>query len=462
MPRLAEFLEHLSQSRLVSAEALEPLRSTFPMEPAGDAAVRFARLLVSKGLLTSYQANKLLNGRTRGFFLGPYRILRRLGEGGMGKVYLAEHRTDRRRVAIKVLPPQKALEDEQVLRRFLREMELSKRVDHPNVARTIEVGQEAGAHFMVMEFVPGDSLYNLVRGSRGGSGPMRVADAARYFLKVLDGLEAAHEAGLVHRDIKPSNLMITPDGDAKILDLGLARATGEESPLTHPNAVIGTLDYASPEQLSDASRADRRSDLYSLGCTIYFALAGRPPFEGGDIVNKIFRQRMEEAVPVEQLARGVPQAFGAILRKLMAKDPAERYQDCGEVRRDLARWSNPKLVHALLGAEAEAAKAFRPPPPELDEDDLRISDEESPRSAISVLRELGSAEVSSAPLYQGPPPPRPAVVVPTSSLAPRSVERRLPIRANRSNPDNGWILWFSLFAFTLGVVAILLITLLSR
>lgn len=462
MPRLDEFLEHLSQSRLVSPEAVEPLRLNFAVEPASDAAVRFARLLVSKGLLTTYQANKLLNGRTRGFFLGPYRVLRRLGEGGMGKVYLAEHRTDHRRVAIKVLPPRKALEDEQVLRRFLREMELSKRVDHPNVARTIDVGQESGAHFMVMEFVPGDSLYNLVRGSHGGSGPMRVADAARYFLKVLDGLEAAHQAGLVHRDIKPSNLMITPEGDAKLLDLGLARATGEESPLTHPNAVIGTLDYASPEQLSDASRADRRSDLYSLGCTLYFALTGRPPFEGGDIVNKIFRHRMEEAEPVEQLARGVPQAFGAIIRKLMAKDPSERYQDCAELRRDLARWANPKLVHALLGAEADAAKAFRPPPPELDEDDLRISDEDSPRSAISVLRELGSAEVSSAPLYQPPPPPRPALVVPPSTGSLHAVERHLPKRPPPSNPDNRWILWFSLFAFTLGVVAILLITLLSK
>ena len=160
---------------------------------------------------------------------------------------------------------------------------------------------------MVMEYVEGESLYQLVKGRRGG--PLRVPDAARYFLQVLDGLGAAHAGGLIHRDIKPSNLMVTPDGGAVILDLGLARASGEASALTLANVVIGTLDYASPEQLGDASKADPRSDLYSLGCTLYFALAGRPPFEGGDMVNKIFKHRMEDPEPLERVARGVPAAF---------------------------------------------------------------------------------------------------------------------------------------------------------
>ena len=192
---------------------------------------------------------------------------------------------------------------------------------------------------MVLEYVPGESLYQIVKGGRGG--PLRVPDAARYFLQVLDGLDAAHAGGLIHRDIKPSNLMVTPDGDAVILDLGLARASGEASALTLANVVIGTLDYASPEQLGDASKADRRSDLYSLGCTLYFALAGRPPFEGGDVVNKIFKQRMEDPEPLERVARGVPAAFGAIVRKLMAKEPDDRYQSCQELSVDLARWTDP-------------------------------------------------------------------------------------------------------------------------
>ena len=347
MPRLETFVEDLRRSKLVTRAEIERARAGLGPEP--DAAA-LARVLIGRGLLTRYQAQKVLNGRTWGFFLGDYRILHRLGAGGMGKVYLARRERDGQPVAIKVLPPKKALEDEQALRRFYREMELSRRLRHPNLARTLEVGAVGDAHYMVMEYIPGDSLFNLVKREHGGSGPLRVPDAARYFIKVLAGLHAAHEAGLVHRDVKPSNLMITPDGDAKILDLGLAKATGEVSPLTHPNAVVGTLDYASPEQLADASRADRRSDLYSVGCTLYFTLAGRPPFDGGDIVSKIFRHRMEDPEPLEQVAHGVPQAFGAIVRRLMSKEPGDRYQTAAELADDLARWTDPERVRALLGA----------------------------------------------------------------------------------------------------------------
>ncbi len=166
------------------------------------------------------------------------------------------------KVAIKVLPPKQAAESEQALLRFRREMDLSQRVQHPNLARTFQVGEADGVHFMIMEYIPGDSLFHLVK-ARGG--PLRVPDTARYFLKVLDGLGAAHAAGLIHRDIKPSNLMITPDGDAKILDLGLARALEDEHSLTRPNTVLGTLDYASPEQLSDAAKADRAATCTASG-----------------------------------------------------------------------------------------------------------------------------------------------------------------------------------------------------
>jgi serine/threonine protein kinase len=331
----------------------------------------------------------------------------------MGKVYLAANQRDGLRVAIKVLPPSKAADGGQALKRFRREMELSRRALHPNLARTIEVGQAGDVHFMVLEYVPGESLYQLVKHPKGG--PLRVFDAARYFLKVVDGLEAAHNAGLVHRDIKPSNLMVTPEGDARILDLGLARSTTEDSPLTKPNAVIGTLDYASPEQLSNASSADRRSDLYSLGCTIYFALAGSAPFEGGDVVNKIFKQRMDDPEPLERVARGVPSAFAAIVRKLMAKDPADRYQDCRELRADLARWADPSVVKGILGSEATSAQTFRPPPPELDDEDFRLLDDEGTLSG-STLRDLGSAEAAPAPMHKPPKPPRLAVILP----APRS------------------------------------------
>lgn len=452
MIRLDQFATAAVRSGLVSADIMAAERASASLNASDpEAAVTLAKRLIDRGTLTSYQARKLLAGATKGFFLGGYRILRRLGEGGMGKVYLAVRDGDGQRVAIKVLPPKLASESQQALKRFRREMDLSRRVRHPNIARTLDVGVEVGVHFMVLEYIPGDSLYHLVK-ARGG--PLRVPDAARYFLKVLDGLEAAHQSGLVHRDIKPSNLMVTPQGDAKILDLGLARAMGDdEKPLTNPNTVLGTLDYASPEQLSDATKVDARSDLYSLGCTIYFTLTGRAPFEGGDAVNKIYKHRMEEAAPLEEEARGVPAAFAAIVRKLMSKTPSERYATAAEVRNDLARWTNPERVRAILGAEAEAARAFKPPPPELDDEDLRLLAEEDGSSSMVSLRSLGDAEPAQAPIHRLPAPSRPAVVVQRAAGLP-------PLPRQRSHDDVSWLVRFTVIACLVGLAAVILITLL--
>jgi serine/threonine protein kinase len=449
---LDEFVENVDRSGLVPPDELAQARDAFEREPAGDAPVRLARRLVQQGSLTEYQARKLLAGATKGFLLGGYRILRPLGEGGMGKVFLAESELTFDKVAIKVLPPRKAQEEAGSLVRFRREMELSQRCDHPNVARTIAVGNEGDVHFMVLEYIPGMSLYDMVRSDRYG--PFRVTDAARLFLKVIDGLEAAHQAGLVHRDLKPSNIMITPDGNAKLLDLGLARALGEEKGITRVNTVLGTLDYASPEQLSDATRADVRSDLYSLGCTLYYALSGRPPFEGGDMINKIFRQRLDDPEPLEKVARGVPSTFAAIVRKLMNKKPDERYQSCGELRADLLRWTDPARLRAILGAEAEAARSFHPPAPALGEDDLRLlSIADDSNSSVLSLRDLGDPEPSQAPRHKPPLPPLPA------ALRPRShPESETP----RGHDETRWLLHFSLVVLGLGLVAILMIALLLR
>ena len=180
-------------SGLVPTADLTQARAQVEPEPAADAALRLARLLVQQGLLTTYQARKLLAGATRGFFLGGYRILSPLGEGGMGKVFLAVNEQTFGKVAIKVLPPRKAIEEAGSLVRFRREMELSQRRDHPNVARTLAVGTEGDVNFIVLEYIPGMSLFDMVRSERYG--PLRVSDAARLFLKVLDGLDAAHQAG---------------------------------------------------------------------------------------------------------------------------------------------------------------------------------------------------------------------------------------------------------------------------
>ena len=302
---------------------------------------------------------------------------------------------------------------------------------------------------MVLEYVPGESLYQLVKHPRGG--PLRVPDAARYFQKVVDGLEAAHDAGLVHRDIKPSNLMVTPEGDARILDLGLARLMDEESPLTRPNVVIGTLDYytPAPKQLGNAARRPTAgaTPLQPPGCTICTsALAGRAPVpEGETSSTSIFKQLHGRPRTARSgVAPGGPLGLlAAVVRKLMAKDPDDRYQDCEELRGDLARWADPAVVHSILGSEADSARAFRPPPPELDEDDLRLLSDEEGISGSS-LRDLGSAEAPPAPMHKPPRPPRPAVVL------------RSQKRAAYSGPpdETRWLVQFIAFALIAGVLVI--------
>lgn len=448
MTSLDDFTANVASSGLVEPEILARHRALIDGQTQPEPAQELAKRLIHGGHLTSYQARKLLEGATRGFFLGGYRLLRQLGEGGMGKVYLAES-PSHDRVAIKVLPPKKILEEANALVRFYREMELSRRCLHQNLARTIAVGVEDEVHYMVMEYIAGKSLYDIIRHPRYG--PLRVPDAARLFLQLADGLEAAHLAGLVHRDIKPSNIMITPTGEAKLLDMGLARAIDEETGLTKAGVVLGTLDYASPEQLRDAATADVRSDLYSVGCTLYFALAGRPPFEGGNMINKIFRQRMEDPEPVEKFAPGVPTAFGAIVRKLMNKKPEERYQDCTELKIDLARWLDPARLKTVLGAQAEAARAFQPPPPELLDDDVRLDNPLSDPNGSLSLRDLGSPVPSPPPRRREPPPPLQASFRPLPAKS-RSAAQPL-------SDDSRWLIQFGIVAALVGIVAVVAISL---
>lgn len=450
---LEDFVANLLKTGLVSSREIEEARAGLEPGPPAQTTIRLAQALIDRGRLTSYQARKILAGATRGFLLDGYRLLRPLGKGGMGQVFLAQS-PGGERVAVKVLPPRKAIEEENALKRFNRERELSSRASHPNLAKMLGEGSVGDIHYMVMEYIKGASLFDMVKS--GQRGALSVPDASRLFLKVLDGLEAAHRAGLIHRDIKPSNIMITPEGEPKILDLGLARALGEEVALTRDNAVLGTLDYASPEQLSDAAKADRRSDLYSLGCTLYFVLAGRPPFEGGDMINKIFKQRMEDPDPLEKVAKGVPSAFAAIVRKLMAKDPADRYQTCQELRTDLARWTDPELVRSLLGDRAMAARTFRPPPPELEEADLRLLDSEDDSSPIILsLRDLGTAEASPSPHQKLPLPPVPALILP-------GTPRQGPKPAIVDGNDDRWLYQFSAIIAIIGLLAIIFIAIFLR
>ncbi|WP_437192028.1 lipopolysaccharide core heptose(II) kinase RfaY [Planctomicrobium sp. SH527] len=305
--------------------------------PTGEALLEY---LISKELITPWQASKLLVGKHKGFFLGKYRLQRLLGKGGMSSVYLAEHVLMRRRCAIKVLP-WKLVKDSSYLQRFHREAQAVASLDHPNIVRAYDVDQEKDGnveiHFLVMEYVEGSNLFDLVQ----QFGPLSPAVAAEYLRQGALGLEHAHRAGMVHRDVKPGNFIVDQNGVVKLMDLGLARVAAQEDhslTVAHDERVLGTADYLAPEQAVDSHLVDARADIYSLGCTLYFLLSGRPPFNEGTLTQRLLAHQTKEPTPLETLRNDVPESLLQITRGMMKKDREERIQSASEVVELLTRW----------------------------------------------------------------------------------------------------------------------------
>jgi len=297
-------------------------------------------------------------GRTlEGTMLGPYRLDSFIGGGGMGAVFRALDTTLDRTVAVKVLARQQS-DDEELLKRFRNEAQSAARLDHENIGRVHAVGSEEGWHFIVFEFIEGTNLRDLVR----EGGPFDLARTVDLAMQIADALEHAAEREVVHRDIKPSNIVITPAGRARIVDMGLARlhhVSGDHD-LTVSGMTLGTFDYISPEQARDPREADVRSDLYSLGCTMFFMLAGRPPFGDGTMVQKLLQHQQAPPPAIEEMRPDVPRRFGVILDRLMAKDPADRYQRPAELAADLAAFAAAEAIP--LGVPRIAAQIVAPPP----------------------------------------------------------------------------------------------------
>jgi serine/threonine-protein kinase len=300
-----------------------------------------ARELMQRNWVTAYQMNQLFLGRGQELLLGPYVLLERLGEGGMGQVFKARHRKLNRVVALKVIRRDK-LNNAEAISRFFREVQAAAKLDHPNIVAAYDAGEVNGTHFLAMEHVEGRDLGKLVK----QDGPLPVARACDYMRQAALGLQHAFEKGLVHRDIKPSNLVVQAAGShaeagplLKILDMGLARAQSPESAdaatLTQAHSVLGTPDFIAPEQARSSHAADIRSDLYSLGCAFHFVLTGQVPFPAESPMEKLLKHYLEEAVPVESLRPEVPAAVGKVVRKLMAKDPDQRYQTPAELAETL-------------------------------------------------------------------------------------------------------------------------------
>jgi hypothetical protein len=265
--------------------------------------------------------------------LGNYRILERIGSGGMGWVFRAEHRRMQRIVALKVLAPAGRLSADAVSR-FQQEVRAVARLSHPHVVTAHDADEANGVHFLVTEFVPGMDLASHVK----TRGPMPVELAGRCIAQAGMGLAYAHQKGVVHRDIKPANLLLDPEGNVKVLDLGLARiiddagaVQGAPAGLTQTGHILGTVDFMAPEQSLNTKYADQRSDIYSLGCTLYYLLAGKPMYDGETIMERLLAHRERPIPSLVSIRADVPQALDAVFRKMVAKQPADRYSSMEEV-----------------------------------------------------------------------------------------------------------------------------------
>ncbi len=345
-PSVDDFLRLILRSGLLSKEQLQDALRPLPADQRGK-AMTVAEHLVKIGKLSRFQARKLLQGSYRGLVLGSFQLLAPIGRGGMGTVYLARDHRSGKLLALKVLPPERAKTEERLLARFRREMEMSQRVSSPHVAWTFDLGVSHGVHYMAMEYIPGKSLHRLI----AETGPLAPGRAARLMAEVALALEHVHTQGLVHRDIKPANIMVTPHDHAKVLDLGLALVRGEEGGAREvvggQGYVVGTMDYIAPEQTEDPTKVDGRADIYSLGSTLYVALTGQLPFPGGTNKEKMQRAREEQPRPILELNPRVPPGLAGVAHRMMAKDPALRFQTAEEVEQELKQWQTGEKVKPL-------------------------------------------------------------------------------------------------------------------
>ena len=337
-PLTANSLIHmLSLSGLLSDEQLRMVEQHFSLLTGNVSARSVCDWLQHHQLITEWQSEKLLQGRYRGFFLGPYRLLNRVARGGMSTIYSARHQESSEIHALKVLPLART-GDVSFLARFQREAHITQRLHHPHIVKVWSVhsgtdGQNS-VHFMSMELLHGRDLFELVN----LEGPLPWRDAAEYIRQAATGLAYAHQEGLIHRDIKPGNLFLTVDSCVKILDLGLAQDFDSEENLTREfnERVLGTADYLAPEQAKDCHTVDRRADIYSLGCTLYFLLTGQAPFTEGSLIQRLLAHQTRTPPQISQFRDDVPNDLTSLVGRMMATDRNSRIASADDVAHQLA------------------------------------------------------------------------------------------------------------------------------
>lgn len=429
-----EYCALLSRSKLMPPDDVDNLyRKWREGTNATDEAVdQFKKHLVTKRYLTEYQAVMLQRGHADGFFLGGYKILDRIGKGQMAGVYRAVH-TLGQTVALKILPASKA-KNPNIMSRFEREARLLTLVDHPNVIRAFQLGEASGINFIVMEYVDGETLEDVL----GRRKKLPVQEAVRLLHQAFSGLQHLHDKRMIHRDLKPANLMLTPmpasgkpdttwDSTVRIVDIGLGRELFDENApegqietqLTVEGAVLGTPDYLAPEQARDARAADIRADIYSLGCVLYHCLVGTPPFPDTNIMAQMVKHATEKPKPIASSVPDAPPGLQAVFDKLLAKNPDHRYSTPAEAAEALkpflknagAKPTGPEMVPAyrewlestsMIELPKDAFGGPRPtvPPP--------------PPKPVAP-------PPVAAPRPVPPPPPRPALPPPVAPSYPAPI-----------------------------------------
>jgi len=347
---IQQFIDSLTTLNVLPPGELSGIRDKLTEPQLQADAETLAKDLVRSGKLTKYQAAALYNGRGKGLAFGEYVVLDKLGAGGMGQVFKAQHRRMKRMVALKVLPPH-AMNSPSSVQRFYKEVELAAKLVHPNIVTAFDAGESHGLHYMVMEYVEGQDLSSII----AKSGPLTVEQAMNCIRQAADGLQYAHDQGIIHRDIKPANMLVDKKGKVKLLDMGLARtiatldsldAAANEG-LTQEGQVMGTVDYMAPEQARDTRQADHRADVYSLGCALYRVLTGKIPYPADTMVKKILAHVQQPIPSLRALRPEVPSGLDALFQRMVAKDPTQRVQSASEV--------SAAIANLMAGCNEEAS-----------------------------------------------------------------------------------------------------------
>ncbi|MEX0865981.1 MAG: serine/threonine-protein kinase, partial [Pirellulales bacterium] len=376
----------------------------------------------------------------------PYHIIDSIGQGGMGQVFKAEHSLMGRVVAIKVLPKNKSTPE--TIAGFSQEIRAQAQLDHDNLVRAYDAGHDGNVYYLVCEYVPGCDLRQLVK----AKGKLSQREAATIISQAAAGLAHAHEIGLVHRDAKPGNILVTPEGKTKVSDLGLAGFLHGDETDARRGKIVGTADYLAPEQIINPLVVQPVSDIYSLGCSMYFAITGNVPYPGGTTRDKCHRHCNDTPLNPRRFNPNLSDDFLDVLADMMAKEPGERIATAMEVCQRLERWADLAVTNPLPVRERSWARPPLPPLPAADEQDSQPTfadypadrEQDAPSQASQRTDPVSQDMQDTKPGIDRPQPRR---------RPPRTQPPRLPEPSQPAGGDGEWLLWVAAALAVLALAA---------